>query len=50
MGECITITREQLAEALATWEREAAAGQWPDRTDDQRHADNADYLFGLLTK
>jgi hypothetical protein len=51
MGECeITITREQLATALETWERDAREGSWPERTDEQRHADNADYLFGVLCR
>ncbi len=41
----IRITREQLAEALKIWDEESQANNWPARTDEQRHLDNADYLL-----
>jgi hypothetical protein len=44
------ITKTELAEALKKWEAEAAANNWPDRTDPERFADNADYIFRLCGK
>ena len=46
--EPVTITRDQLASALARWEQESRAENWPERADEQRHADNADYLLALI--
>lgn len=46
--DTITISRDQLASALRQWDNDAKENAWPDRSDDDRHRDNADYLFGLL--
>jgi hypothetical protein len=48
--ESITITRTQLAAALAAWEADAAANVWQHRTDDQRHLDSAGYLIAVLQR
>jgi hypothetical protein len=48
MPQQITVTRDELASALASWEKESKAKNWPDRTDPERHLDNADYLIGLI--
>lgn len=45
-----SITKAQLTAALEKWEAEAKAGEWADRTDQQRFADNADYIFRLCGK
>lgn len=45
-----TITKAELTAALEKWEGEAAAGNWPDRTDPERFADNAEYIFKLCGK
>lgn len=45
-----TISKAELTEALRQWEADAAANNWPDRTDDARFADNADYIFRLCGK
>ena len=45
-----TITRDQLAEALARWEEDAANPKlgFAPRTDDDRHRDAADYLLEIM--
>lgn len=48
MDEEIKITRADLERAIRKWDEKSRAEAWPDRADDGRHADNADYLFGLL--
>lgn len=48
MEEVVEITESDLAAALEAWEKEAIAQEWPKRTDDQRHRDNARYLLGLI--
>lgn len=45
-----TITKAELTEALEKWEAEASAANWPNRTDPERFADNADYIFRLCGK
>jgi hypothetical protein len=49
MGEP-TLNLEELTAALEQWDAEAAANQWPNRTDPERFSDNAKYLFGLAGK
>lgn len=44
-----TVTRSQLTDALARWEREAAQQGFPARTDGDRHQDAADYLLHMMT-
>lgn len=44
----VTITRDQLADALQRWDAESKANTWPDRDDAERFRDNADYLIGIL--
>jgi hypothetical protein len=41
----IRITREQLIEALRSWEQEAIDKGWERRTDEERFAETADYLL-----
>lgn len=48
MSAVVTITPQELVAALKRWDEEAAANDWPTRTDEERHADNAEYVFGLL--
>lgn len=48
MEEAINITRSDLEQALRAWEAESTAGEWPERSDDERFRDNADYLFAKL--
>lgn len=48
MEEEVTATRSSLEAAFRRWEEQAKAEGWPERTDEQRHADNADFMFGLL--
>lgn len=48
MESVIEITRSQLISALAQWEAESQQNEWPKRTDDERHADSADYLLRLM--
>lgn len=48
MTPAVTITVAELMAALKRWDEEAAANEWPTRTDEERHADNAEYVFGLL--
>ena len=48
MSAVVTITAVELMVALKRWDEEAAANEWPTRTDEDRHADNAEYVFGLL--
>lgn len=48
MEEVIEITESQLAVALEKWEKQAAENKWAERTDADRHRDNAKYLMGLL--
>ena len=43
-----TITQAQLADAIQRWEDEAAKGNWPTRTDDQRYLDSANYLLVFI--
>lgn len=43
-----TITKDQLATALATWKQEADAEGWPERTDPERWSDTAEYLLRLM--
>lgn len=50
MEETISITRTQLTEALRKWDQEAKSENWPERTDPQRFADSAEYLFSALSK
>lgn len=42
------VTRTALAAALEQWEKAAKEEGWPDRSDDGRHLDNADYLLDLI--
>jgi hypothetical protein len=44
----LEVTRLQLITALKQWEVDAKANGWPERLDEKRHADSADYLIGLL--
>lgn len=37
-----------LTRALATWDEESKDKGWADRTDEERHADNARYLMGIM--
>ena len=46
----VTVTKAELAQALAAWEAEAASNNWRWRTDDQRHEDTAEYLMDLIEK
>lgn len=48
MEETITITRGQLADALRQLDEQAKAEYWPERTDPDRYAHSADFLFGKL--
>lgn len=48
MEETITITRGQLADALRKWDEQAKAENWAERSDPDRYADSADFLFGKL--
>lgn len=48
MEEVVEITESQLAAALEKWEAEAAANNWPQRSDATRHTDHARYLIGLM--
>lgn len=48
MEEEIRITQSQLVKAFERWSHEAAENNWPERTDDERHQDNASYLLALL--
>lgn len=50
MDDEVKVTRADIEAALRQWETDAESGKWPDRTDDARYRDNADYLFGLLKK
>lgn len=45
METAVTITRAELADALAKWERDAPANGWDQRTDDGRHFDTADWII-----
>jgi hypothetical protein len=49
MEAVISISKSDLEKALKTWEEKAKAEGWAARTDPERHRDNAEYLFGLLT-
>lgn len=49
MEAVISISKSDLAKALETWEAKAKAEGWTERDDSERHRDNAEYLFGLLT-
>lgn len=44
----IAITREELISALKQWETDAAANNWQQREDEERFADNADYLIHTI--
>lgn len=44
----ITVTKAELADALRRWDAEAEKAGWPERKDDERFADNADYLMDLI--
>jgi hypothetical protein len=44
----IAVTRSELAKALKQWETDAKANGWAERSDDARHADNADYLIHTI--
>jgi len=48
MEDEITITRGSLIAALRKWGDESQAGDWPQRADDRRFADTADYLIGMM--
>lgn len=48
MEQEYSFTRSQLTAAFAAWAADAKAGQWPERTDEDRHADNADFLIVKL--
>jgi hypothetical protein len=48
MEPTIEITRSKLIAALAQWEADSKANNWPERADEERHADNADYLLELM--
>lgn len=48
MEEEITITRGSLIAALRKWDEDAKGENWPERTDDQRFADSADYLLDAM--
>lgn len=50
MEETITITRGQLADALRKWDEDAKSENWAARTDPDRFADSADYLFDVLSE
>lgn len=45
----ITVSKSDLARAMKTWNEKADAEKWPANTDPNRHVEQADYLFGLLT-
>ncbi|MEL6707639.1 MAG: hypothetical protein AAFP79_05105 [Pseudomonadota bacterium] len=47
--DTITITKLDLEDALKRWSEEAAANKWPERDDETRHNDNAEYLWSLLS-
>jgi hypothetical protein len=48
MDEEIIITRSKLIAALAQWESESKTKNFQPRTDNDRHADTADYLLRLM--
>ena len=48
MERKIEITRSSLIEALRQWDADAKDNGWSERDDDERFADSADYLIGLL--
>lgn len=48
MPDKLTITRDQLANALEIWEGTALANNWPARIDADRFQDSADFLFSRL--
>lgn len=48
MEKKLTFTRGELIAALAEWDRRAKAGDWADRDDAERHADNADLLISIV--
>ena len=42
------VTKEMLAAALRKWDADAKAGQYPDRTDEQRFDDSAQTLLDYM--
>lgn len=48
MDATVTVSRADLEKALRTWDKEAAEHGFPERADDGRFADSADYLFNML--
>jgi hypothetical protein len=49
MEAVISISKSDLEKALKAWDEKAKAEGWKDRDDADKHRDNAEYLFGLLT-
>lgn len=41
----ISVSKADLAAALKSWDAEAKAATWPDRTDEARFSETADYLM-----
>jgi len=50
MARNLEITVDELADALEEWERASKEGDWPERSDADRHRDNAEYVFELICK
>lgn len=50
MTRKLEITVDELADALEKWERASKEGDWPERSDADRHRDNAEYVFELICK
>lgn len=44
----LTITVAELSAALRDWDKQSKEEDWPDRADDGRFDDNANYLFDRI--